>query len=166
VGWEDREWAKWTDEERRRFLGAAPVPGRRRARVGILDRAHGRSELTLLAIAVSLAASLAVAHFHLLSFGAAPPAGSFIRPAMPRVVYGTGLSHLKGQARPMTCTAVAKDSHGFGSCTAWMIVAAGQRVVQAAPLPAGSSCSAVEADQHSGRWVCTKAQWSSNSNSS
>jgi hypothetical protein len=147
VGWQDRDWAKWTDAERARFVGAGrptTIGSDPRTTVG------RRSEVTLLAMLVSLAGSWGVAHFHLLDAVRPAPVPA---PPSRAVVYGTGLAHLDG--RGTTCTAMAADSLGAQHCTTWTLLAPGQRALQAEPLPAGTACSAVEADQESGRWVCT-----------
>ena len=152
MGWQDRDWAKWTDEERERIVGAR-VPSRPCAQGG----SRRRVELTALAVAVSAVASLGIAHFHALRLGG-PPAVP-VRPAPPPpVVYGTGLAPLQG-SQEMTCTSMESDAAGVQSCTAWQYLLAGQRAVQAAPLPAGGPlCTAVVADQATGRWKCTRGQ--------
>jgi hypothetical protein len=146
VGWQDRDWAKWDDRERAHFLGAAPAPTRRRVAVAT-------SELTLLAVLVSAAGTFLISHFHLqqrlLSLHPAP----VVSP--PRVIYGTGLGHFKGSPQEMTCTAMATKADGSQTCTTWSYVMPGQRMQQAAPLPPGTDCSAVEVDQQLGRWACT-----------
>ena len=50
MGWQDREYAKWTDEERRRFYGFGSVSPRR----GILRPTAGLAALASLAIALGL----------------------------------------------------------------------------------------------------------------
>jgi hypothetical protein len=152
MGWQDRDWAKWTDEERDRYLGGTTVsaPGRPEA----CGRASSRrTEATLLAVLVSLAVSLAGWHFHLFRLPALTHPAVVV-PTTP-VVYGTGLA--QNGASQMTCTAMATDARGGESCTAWTILGPGQRAVQATPLPAGTACPAVVADQRSGRWMCSAA---------
>ena len=148
MGWQERDWAKWTDEERDRFLAGASAPPR--MRLGVRSR---RNELTLLALLVSLAASLAGWQFHLFSL---PISHTPVRtvPTAP-VVYGTDLAH--NGASDMTCTAMVADAGGAESCTVWTILVSGQRAVEAMQPRAGSTCLAVIADQHTGQWVCTQA---------
>jgi hypothetical protein len=118
-----------------------------------LTRTVSRTEVTLVAMAVSLVASWMVWHTHLIQRVA--PAPSTQRQELPApIVYGTGLAHLNGDSHEMTCTAMASNTGGE-YCTSWTLLAPGQRAVQAAPLPVGANCAAVEADQQSGRWVCT-----------
>jgi len=101
---------------------------------------------------VSLVASYAVWHVHLIQRVA--PSAHLRQPATPAIVYGTGLAHLNGDSHEMTCTAMAQNSAGQ-YCVTWTLLAPGQRAVQAAPVPPGANCAAVEADQRAGRWVCT-----------
>jgi len=153
VGWQDRDWAKWTDEERARFVGAGlPTTGNSPQR-----DPRRRVELTALAIAVSVVASFGIAHFHLLRL-ASPPAAPVQPAPPPPVVYGTGLAHAPG-GQEMTCTALESDAQGVQSCTIWQFLQAGQRAQQAAALPAGGPlCTDVVADQATGSWKCTRGQ--------
>jgi hypothetical protein len=148
VGWHDRDWAKWTDEERAGYLTGS-------TRVGASDRVGGVSShrgVTLLAMLLSLGLSLVTWHFHLLRFvGQHAPA----RVPLSSIVYGTGLAHFNGQSQEMTCTAMAVNGQGVQSCTMWTFLSPGQQAMQAAALPEGTNCAAVQADQHTGRWVCT-----------
>jgi hypothetical protein len=148
MGRQEREWAKWTDQERDRFLGgaSAPAPLRR----GVRSR---RNELTLLAMLVSVAASLGCWQLHLFSFPVAAPHRAATPPAA--VVYGAGHAH--DGSTDMTCTAMVSDASGGESCTVWTILLPGQQAVQALRLPVGRTCPAVIADQHTGHWVCTTA---------
>jgi hypothetical protein len=145
VGWQDRDWAKWDDRERAQFLGAAPAPARRRVAVATAEH---RTELTLLAILVSVAGSVLVAHFHLYQRIAGQP-----RAAYAPVVYGTAVKDATG--RTLTCTALARRPDGNAACTSATALHSGQRMVEAQPLPPGTRCSAIQAEQHSGRWVCS-----------
>jgi Metallo-peptidase family M12 len=61
VAWEDREWAKWTDEERDRFLGGrAPSTGRRRRSRSDSIWRGDVSVLELLAAVVTLCGLVAI----------------------------------------------------------------------------------------------------------
>jgi hypothetical protein len=157
VGWRERDWARWTDEERARYLGSstrvagAGVPVHEPEFGYEACQASRRRELTLLAMVVSLAASLVSWHFHLLRFVAHPAPAPAPRAT---VVYGTGLAHLNGQSQEMTCTAMTTNAQGSEVCTAWTLLLPGQQAVQAASLPAGANCAMVTADQQAGRWVC------------
>lgn len=116
-----------------------------------------RVELTALAIAISLVASFGIAHLHVLRLGG-PPALPVQPAPPPAVVYGTGLAHAPG-GEEMTCTAMESDARGLQSCTTWQYLQPGQRLVQAATLPAGGPlCTAVVADQATGSWKCTRGQ--------
>ena len=152
VGWQEREWAKWTDEERARMVGgsvstvACPgAPPRRRVRVSAL------------AIAVSLIASFGIGSVSLLR-PAGPPTAPVEQPPVSPIVYGTGLAHDPG-GQEMTCTAMESDAQGVQSCTTWQYLQPGQRAVQATKLPPGGPfCTAVVADQTTGGWKCTRGQ--------
>jgi hypothetical protein len=153
VGWQDREWAKWTDEERARMVGghvstAASCPQ---------TDPHRRVELTALAVAVSVVASFAVAQFHVLRLGG-PPAAPLQPAPPPAAVYGTGLAHAPG-GEEMTCIAMESNALGVQSCTRWQYLQPGQEAVRAARLPPGGPpCTAVVADQTTGGWKCTRGQ--------
>jgi hypothetical protein len=59
----------------------------------------------------------------------------------------------------MTCTAMESNAQGLQSCTTWQYLQTGQQAVQAATLSAGGPlCTAVVADQATGRWKCTRGQ--------
>jgi hypothetical protein len=57
-----------------------------------------RVELTALAIAISVVASLGVSHFHVLRLGG-PPASPAQPAPPPAIVYGTGLAHAPAARR-------------------------------------------------------------------
>jgi hypothetical protein len=149
VGWQERDWAKWTDDERARMVAGRVSTTTTCAQAN----PRRRVELTVLAIAVSVVASFGISHFHVLRLGG-PPA---LQPAPPpAVVYGTGLAHMPG-GQEMTCTAMESDAQGVQSCTTWQYLQPGQRAVQAVQLrPGGPFCSAVVADQATGGWKCTR----------
>jgi hypothetical protein len=147
MGWESRDWAKWTDEERTRYVGGS---GHVAVAVAEPARASRRPELVLLAALVSAAGSFLAWHAHLFR---AAPAPRPALPPLPAVVYGTGSSHMGGYA--LTCTAMTRDVQGTISCTAWSYVMPGQRVEEPVSLPPGVNCPAIEADQQAGHWVCS-----------
>jgi hypothetical protein len=125
VGRRDREWATSADG----FTLSSPTPQRIR-------------DFTLLVIVLGGLATWGFMHF--LHLAAHVPS------LRPTVVYGTGHTKIAGTSSPMTCTAITGQT-----CVAWTLVAVGQRAVKAAPLPPGTRCPSAQADQSSGRWVCT-----------
>ncbi len=135
VSWEDRDRAKWTPDERARFL--SPEAGASRVR-----------HLVLLAMLMSAVATLGFSEFHGFRFVHAQQA-----PQSP-VVYGTGLAHWRGSSQQLTCTAMTTDTSGRQSCTSWSLIQPGQRLVPAVQLPTTPYCSAAEVDQQAGAWVC------------
>jgi len=129
VGWQDRDWAKWSDDDCSRFSGGGTIA------------VSG----ALLAVVASLVGFVVLAR----------PGGMSLfhldQPTTPRVVYGSGLGDLMG--RTVTCTSMTFTERG-GQCSAWTPVLAGQRFVRAQQLPSGSGCSAADVDEHAGRWIC------------
>ena len=125
MGWQDRDWAKWTDDERARFLGHSPsVTGG-----------------AFLAVVVSLVATVLLA--------GAPGVGLLHRHKSPMPpVYGTG-TVIVAMGHDATCTQLLD-----GVCNAYTVVEPGQRVHPAAPLPPGTSCPLHEVDQARGVWFC------------
>jgi hypothetical protein len=130
VGWQDRDWAKWTDEERGRYLGgggSSIVPG------------------AFIAVAVSLVAFVAFGEIHGLR--------TLRIPTRAASVYGDGLMRSSNGAA-ITCTAMVKDVSGVPQCTVWTTIFPGQQPETATPLPPGTTCDAIKVDQQEGRWVC------------
>jgi hypothetical protein len=133
VGWQDRDWAKWTPEERSRFLGGgtAVVPG------------------ALLAVVVSLVSVVALAKpggVSILHLGRQPGP-----PPAAHVVYGAGAPN--GSGMNATCTTMAAPD-GTWHCTAWTPLLSGQQWAPAQSLPAGSTCTVATVEQRNGRWIC------------
>jgi hypothetical protein len=157
MGWQDRDWAKWTDEERDRYLGRSmPVRG---VGVGCADGTRTAVGAPRAAVGVAMLASLlftaVAAQLHLFVFAPSPPPAS-PRSVAPAVVYGTSIALFRGSSGRMTCTAMELGAAG-AACTAWTYLAPGQRAIQAIPLPPGPQCLAVQADQLTGHWVCTRS---------
>ena len=125
MGWQDRDWARWTEDERRRFVGggaATVVPG------------------AFVAVVVSLVAAV------MLGRPAHAP-----RPAPPPV-YGTGVVVQQGGMRT-TCTKEVRGSAGW-ICDSWAVLEPNQNAWPATPLPSGTICSTVVANQATRGWVC------------
>jgi hypothetical protein len=131
VGWQDRDWAKWTDDERSRFLG---------------HRSTGRSSSVaqgaFVGVVVSLVATVVLAGAPGIGFLRHNRASAF------RPVYGTG-KVVVAFGRDVTCTELL-----HGACGAYTFVQPGQRVLRAAPPPPGTTCQLLEVDQSRGAWVC------------
>ena len=127
MGWQDRDWAKWTDEERARVVGGGG------GGVGIVPGA-------LLGIVVSLVGTVVLTH----------PFRSAQRTPPP--VYGSGVvEHLMGNRT--TCTKMELVS-GTWTCEVWSFLLPDQQALRAAPLSDGNLCTTVVVDQPSRRWVC------------
>ena len=144
MGWQDRDWAKWNDDERRRFLGSG---GSSRS-----GRHGGFAPGAFLAVVVSLVAVVVGQSqgINLLHLG-------HTHATIPTVpLYGTGVvvKSLSGSEN-VSCTAVSFDSLGGTHCTGWTYLLPGERAAPAAGMPARGTCATAEADQISGTWVCT-----------
>jgi hypothetical protein len=81
VGWRDRDWAKFDDDELRTLLGPASAPARRARQSTVARRTTSAG--TLLAVAVSAAAIIFVTHLHEL--GRPGDAASRVLTPAPRV---------------------------------------------------------------------------------
>lgn len=126
MGWRDRDWAKWTDDERSRFLGGSAIaaPG------------------ALAAVVVSLVATVLLSAspgIGILHHGRAPSAPP---------LYGIGAVTVVS-GRDALCTELLN-----GGCSGYTSVKPGQRILQAAPPPPGTTCSLLEVDQARGAWFC------------
>jgi hypothetical protein len=154
VGWEDRDWAKWTDDERARFYGGG---GFHRGGGSFDESPTGsrRSSSILLAIVVSIVLSALIGFTNLnrvdLPGRAHAAAASERRP----VLYGTEVRS-DDAGSPLTCTSMVTVAAGSWSCTEWSIVMPGQRAVLAAPLTPGTRCAFAKVDQSAGRWLCQR----------
>jgi hypothetical protein len=131
VGWRDRDWARFTDDERQLVFG---VPGGH-----ALDwlRLSVWSVTGLLALAVAGYASGSLRH----------------RPVTPlpaaNVVYA-GPTIDRGR---LACTAESRnDTLRMWVCTEWTIVEDGQTTAKAADP--GGPCGVRHVDQETHRWVC------------
>jgi len=153
VSWHDRDWARWTDEERRRFCaapGGAPATPRRSLHPG-----------GLWAVLATLVASVLGFAGYANRPWAAPSA-----PAAPAVVYGEQAVPIAGGPLPPASAGDPRAPGGSGTvCTdeiaeagAWVcatydVLAPGQSAASAAPA-AVPCANERTADQSTGRWVC------------
>jgi hypothetical protein len=64
MGWQDRDWARWTDAERRRFYGPAPARG----------SGGGGRDMPTAGVLASVALVLVLAVVHPFGFGFSLPA--------------------------------------------------------------------------------------------
>jgi hypothetical protein len=144
VGWEDRDWAKWNDDERRRFFGSGGGSPRSGGHGGFAPGA-------LLAVVVSLVAVVVGQSqgINLLHLGRAHAS----IPIAP--LYGSGIVESLTGSGKVSCTALSFDSLGQTHCTGWTDIIPGERVIPPAGMPARGTCATAEADQTSGTWICT-----------
>jgi hypothetical protein len=142
VGWQDRDWAKWNEDERSRFFGGGGSPR---------GSGHGFAAGGIAAVVVSLVL-VVVGESQGLNLLHLERAHRMAVPIAP--LYGTGLVVKGMDGNDITCTALSFDSLGASHCTGWTYLLPGERTLPAAGMPARGTCAAVEADQISGSWVC------------
>ena len=124
MGWQDRDWAKWTDRERSQFLGSSS---------GVPPGAFLAGVVTLVAVVL---------------FGQS----ALHRGRKPVPIYGDGRI-VQVWGRPSTCTKLETLPSGT-TCEVWRFLAPHEPALPAAPLPPGTRCAVVIADQASHRWTC------------
>jgi hypothetical protein len=159
MGWRDRDWAKWTDEEREWFYGsrrggrdvAQPTGARRR-----LKRSSSRLTKT---IAVAVACSLGAFAFLKLDTDSHPSV-PMTRASFPPVVYGSDLRSAAGAGGRLLCTRLVSNN-GTKSCVVWSILRPEQTAREARPLAPGTFCFVTTVDQRSGSWVCASHEFRS-----
>lgn len=131
MSWRDRDWARFTDEERSRLYGG-----------GSSISPAGWVALTVAAIAIC-----AFAYVYL-------PGRSPTRPA--QVVYSDGVE-VGGRVERLTCTGQTANTRlGIWVCTNYQILQPGQTVVRA--RDPGGPCGIRHVDQRAGAWVCDRVK--------
>ena len=142
MGWQDRDWAKWNEDERSRFFGGGGSPR---------SSGHGFAAGGIAAVVLSLVLAV-VGESQGLNLLHLKRAHRVAVPIAP--LYGTGLVVKGMDGNDITCTALSFDSLGASHCTGWTYLLPGERALPATGMPARGTCAAVEADQISGSWVC------------
>ncbi len=142
MGWHDREWAKWNEDERSRFFGGGGSP--RNGGYGFGVGAFAAVVVSLVVVVVAQSQGLNILHLNRAHRVAIP-----IAP-----LYGTGVVERGMDGNDITCTELSFDSAGKSHCAGWTYLLPGERARRAAGMPARGTCAAVEADQISGSWVC------------
>ena len=151
MGWQDRDWAKLTDDElyslygARRgrpalFAPAAPSP---------LRQPVPKRTLVWALVGVAIGATLLAAN-HQLGFAPAPAQQPLVA-APPTVLYGERSALSDESGHPMACI----DEQLFGStwhCMSWSIDTTNATIVE--PAAYTGTCTHVHVDQDLGRWVC------------
>lgn len=143
MGWQDRDWAKWDDDERSRFFGGGGLP--RSGGRGFAVGGIAAVVVSLVVVVVGESQGLNLLHINRAHHRVAIP----IAP-----LYGTGVVVKGMDGNDITCTELSFDSLGASRCTGWTYLLPGERARRAAGMPARGTCAAVEADQISGSWVC------------
>jgi hypothetical protein len=149
VSWRDRDWARFTDEERQLFYGgwsgSRPCP-------------PSQTEWSRLVVwgfvGMAIAAVIGFA-WATRSHRASPSP-----PKLGPVVYGeqvlqTGTGGYYRAADDLTCTTESLNVRfRVWVCQAYTIVQPGQVARTAVDSDAGGQCGVRHADQETGRWVC------------
>jgi hypothetical protein len=131
VGWRDRDWARFSDEERQLVFGAPSVQAFDWLRVCVW------SVTGLLALVVAGYSSRALRHTTVAA------------PSPEHVVYA-GPTLDQGR---LACTAESANATlGMWVCTEWTIVETGQTTAKA--VDPGGQCGVRHVDQATHRWVC------------
>jgi hypothetical protein len=144
VSWRDREWARFTDEERRLLYGGGRSGCRSHGNPLAQPVTPGRlawAAVGVLALVVSLFSLYA--HRRAKLVAPAPPVSP--------VVYG-GATGQVGRDR-VACTAESANIRiNAWVCTEWTILQPGQLVAPARSR--GGPCGVRHVDQPTGQWVC------------
>lgn len=156
MGWQDRDWAKWTDEERARFYGSGRRTSKRATLAPTTTRDRSISGV-FLAVVVSLALSLVAAYFHFHVNVGAADSRSVATPLLARhpFLYGTQ-SRRTGGSQKVTCTAMVAAPPGPWSCIEWSIVMPGQSPREARRLATDTPCVYAKVVQEERSWVCVR----------
>ncbi|HEX3056059.1 MAG TPA: hypothetical protein VHP82_07970 [Gaiellaceae bacterium] len=142
MGWQDRDWAKWNEDERSRFFGGGGSPR---------SRGYGFGVGAFAAVVVSLVVAV-VAQSQGLNVLRLNRAHRVSIPIAP--LYGTGVVERGMDGNDITCTELSFDSSGTSHCMGWTYLLPGERALPAEGMPARGTCAVVEADQISRHWVC------------
>lgn len=141
MGWREREWAKFTDDERRAVFGSGSstyLP----PSMPLTRAEHGNRVRAVVWSAVAVAAA-GVGGFGYSQRHPAP-AGA----PLPAIVYGTAISST------LACDNEVKDAQSQQWQCIDFVPIAGSTEVRT-PQPAPSGCVHVIADQARGLWTCT-----------
>jgi hypothetical protein len=148
MGWEGREWAKWSEDERDTYLeGRAPRRATGRELLERIDSPHStgvslRAKIWggLAAVTVAFAA-IVVYEIHANPLTTGSPSGAV--QTTPPVLYGwqhipsqgvaytdpSRIGNTSFHGRPILCTDREHDELGRWVCTTYTIVQPGQRIV-------------------------------------
>jgi hypothetical protein len=165
VGWRDRDWAKFTDDEWREIYGATP-----RKRSGVSTRATGGAAppgcqevlddrdarsgsprvrvpwIGLAVVATALAAAAVNARDR--------PEPRAASPSRPLYIYGVAADGASGHPDAV-CTEMIASDDGEWRCVVWSMNL--DRVPVLRPRQYDGPCSHAIVDQVRGAWVCRRA---------
>jgi hypothetical protein len=154
VGWRERDWARFTDEERRALYGGGStgyLPPVAPPTARLSDGNRLRAVVWSLVVVATLGTGgFAYSHRQVQAPGHAP--------APPRVIYGDRGTDttVDPQAPGGTGTACTDESfdtaHGGWVCNSWELNVGALPVVR--PQTFAGACTHVVADETSGRWTC------------
>jgi hypothetical protein len=150
VSWRDRDWARFTNEERRQFYGDS---GYRSSFPSIPSQAQRVVFWCLILVAAGAVAGYA---YTSRSDRVSPGQAS---PTLPSVIYGGQMAYA-GSGDPyenaqQACTSEAANTRlGVWVCVTWTIIQPGQTARPA--IDPGGQCGVRHVDQTTGTWFCDR----------
>jgi hypothetical protein len=157
MSWRDRDWARFTDDERRRLWGGGSRSSStldfrwpERSPVPLAEQRAGRApSLRVLVWGTVAVAAIGVIA---LAYAARVRVDSPRPPVAPRV-YADGPTRVGPGGDRVACTLEALNTRvGAWVCIGWAILQPGQVALQA--FDPGGPCGLRHADQATGRWMC------------
>lgn len=156
MGWRDRDWAKFSDDEWRELYGVDRGWGGEGSGSHSIDWARvtgwtvvGFAALALLVVTVDLRRGPSAST-------PAPPASAAPRLAVLYGIRGSGANDLAPGGRRTACTEMAwHTSAAAWTCLSWNVNSDGVPVVE--PRPFGGPCAHAVVDQQRGAWSCVSA---------
>jgi hypothetical protein len=111
MGWDDRDWSAWSDDERREFYGSHGVSGR-----------SAEAAPTVRVIVWGITATLVFLFVIWVAYAReAAPYEATPHPAVPNVIYGEPRARLRGGSE-MVCVEKTVDQRtGAWACTRWAL---------------------------------------------
>jgi hypothetical protein len=134
MGWQDRDWAKFTEDELNAIYGAS------------VQRTISRDRHVMRIVVWSLAGLAASGALFATRHTSRP--APFPRPA---VFYGVAARDDSGWGHPIACTEEELVGDAW-RCDAWSIDTTNAPIV--GPTPYVGTCTHARVDQELGRWVC------------
>lgn len=147
MGWQDRDWAKLTEDELRALYDVRHVEPAPSA-TSVLRQPVTKRSVVWACVGVAIAMTLMLASS--LTRRPAPVRQPYVPPARA-VLYGEPSVLGDGLGHPMACTDEELVDSAW-HCVVWSLDTTNATIVR--PQPYSGSCAHVRADQDLGRWVC------------